>query len=306
MLKAAIQKGISWLPEGHKVNYLFQKYVTKGLVLTDDLMDDRIGHCHDHLHYFRKYHDLHQGFTALELGTGWYPIVPIGLFLAGAGQVTTVDLTPLLRPENLITTLQKFKQYHEQDKLEGYINGVVPERMALLLSLLEKADNMTREELLAAMNIRYLVGDARHLDLPDASMDLINSNNTFEHIYPNILMDILLEFKRLSKPDGIMTHFIDMSDHFAHMDPSINIYHFLKYSDVEWKRIDNDIQPQNRLRISDYQLMYQELGIDILEEVNRPGSIEQLEEVPLAPRFAAMPKTEAAISHSLIVSKFRG
>ena len=52
------------------------------------------------------------------------------------------------------------------------------------------------------------------------------------------------------KPDGLHSHFIDMSDHFAHMDSSISIYHFLRYSEAQWKRIDNSIQPQNRWRLS--------------------------------------------------------
>ncbi|MBK7337072.1 MAG: class I SAM-dependent methyltransferase [Saprospirales bacterium] len=111
-------------------------------------------------------------------------------------------------------------------------------------------------DMLEALHIRYLVTDARKLPLNPESLDLIVSNNTFEHIYPNILAEILAEFKRLLRPGGMMSHFIDMSDHFAHLDTGITIYNFLRFSEKNWGWIDNSIQPQNRWRISHYRHLY--------------------------------------------------
>jgi hypothetical protein len=102
---------------------------------------------------------------------------------------------------------------------------------------------------------------------------------------------------------GVMSHFIDLSDHYAHMDGSINIYNFLQYSDSQWSWIDNSVQPMNRFRMPDYRAMYTSLGIDIQEEINRPGSLEILSTIPLAEKFRANAPAENAISHSLVISK---
>jgi len=156
------------------------------------------------------------------------------------------------------------------------------------------------------LNITYLIEDSRKLSLPDNSIDLVNSNNTFEHIYPNILIPILKEFRRIvKKQDGVMSHFIDMSDHFAHFDNSINIYNFLQFSDKQWKWIDNSIQPQSRMRIYDYKQIYNDLNIPISEEIFRVGNLNELKEIRLAEKFANKPIEEIAKSHCHFISNMK-
>jgi ubiquinone/menaquinone biosynthesis C-methylase UbiE len=157
--------------------------------------------------------------------------------------------------------------------------------------------------MLQKLNITYLIEDARKLSLPDNSVDLVNSNNTFEHIYPDILIPILKEFIRVvKKQGGVMSHFIDMSDHFAHFDRSINIYNFLQFSDKQWKWIDNSIQPQNRNRIYDYKQIYHDLKIPISEEAFRKGNLNELKSIPLADKFINHPLDEIAKSHCHFIS----
>jgi SAM-dependent methyltransferase len=302
ILKAVIQKTISFLPGGHSINYLFQKYITKGVQLTDAHFEDKLGHARDHIQYFRKYHTQHEGFTALELGSGWYPVVPVALFLCGAGSITTVDISNLMRYENIVTTIRKYKEYNNAGKLSNWLPHMLRERVEQLFAVLENTPS-ERNILLQKLSIKYQVADARKLDIPAASFDLIVSNNVFEHIYPEILNDILKEFKRLAKPDGISSHFIDMSDHFAHMDKSITIYNFLKFSDAGWRRIDNSIQPQSRLRINHYRDMYRLLGMNVLEQIDRPGNIDELLSVKLDKRFTNINPSIAAVSHSLVISR---
>src|SRR5690606_17664077 len=106
--KAIVQKVISYLPFSHNINYLFQKYVTKGVNLSDEYFYDRLGHARDHLLGFQKYSNSKAPSSCLEIGTGWYPIVPIGFFLAGADTIYSVDISFLTSKERLQTTLQKF------------------------------------------------------------------------------------------------------------------------------------------------------------------------------------------------------
>ena len=116
--KAVIQKTISFLPYKHRINYLFQKYVTKGVLLTDALMDDKLTHCSNHIKYYNKYGNRPNGFTSLEIGTGWYPIVPIGLFLAGADEIYTIDISSLLKTSAIHQTITKLLDYYASGKLQ--------------------------------------------------------------------------------------------------------------------------------------------------------------------------------------------
>ena len=147
--------------------------------------------------------------------------------------------------------------------------------------------------------------DARKLHLPDASVDLITSNNTFEHIYPEVLEGILQKLKTLCKSGGVMSHAIDLSDHFAHMDKSITIYNFLKFSDVQWKWIDNRIQPMNRMRIYNYRVMYAKNNIPITEEINREFNLDDYKKVNVNEKFLSHPAEQNAVSHSQIISVMR-
>lgn len=306
-LKAVVQKGISHLPRRERINYWFQKHVTKGVELTDEHFGYKITHARDHLEYFTKYleRDL-KSSTVLELGTGWYPIVPIAFYLSDLKSVYSLDLSDWMSAQNVITTCQKYVEWDKAGKLASYLPARNSAKWQYITELATKSQEQIKlDEVCAALNLNRLIGDARALGFEDDSFDLICSNNTFEHIPEAILIDILREFKRVVKGDGVMSHFIDMSDHFAHFDKTITIYNFLRYSDRAWRLIDNSIQPQNRLRFKDYKKIYTELGIPLTDEKYREGSLAELRQVPLDQKYKAYSEAELAISHGYLVSKMQ-
>lgn len=298
-VKAVIQKTISFLPFPNRINFLFQKYVTRGVVLTDALFMDKLTHCQRHIEYYNKYSSVKENFTALEIGTGWYPIVPIGLYLAGAQQIYSIDISPLLSRERVINSIEKYIALAAKGSIPFEIKQ---DRLENIKRLLQH-HQLDMNALLKQMNITSIVGDARKLSLPDACIDLINSNNTFEHIYPHILTDILKEFSRLLKADGVMSHAIDMSDHFAHLDHSITRYNFLQYTDAEWSRIDNSIQPQNRMRLYEHIELYRQNNIPVTETVITGKGDDTIKQVVLDERFRKHSPEENAIVHASIISK---
>lgn len=303
--KAIVQKAISYLPFSHNINYLFQKYVTKGVYLTDEYFYDRLEHAESHLKYYQKYSGKNVPETSLEIGTGWYPTVPISFYLCGAAKIYSVDISFLTSKERIKTTLEKFMESRKNGRLASYI-PVKEERFQVLENILHDYEKLSLAEILEKLHIVYLIEDARKLSLADNSIDFVNSNNTFEHIYPEILLPILKDFKRVVKKEsGVMSHSIDMSDHFAHFDKSINIYNFLKFSDAEWKWIDNSIQPQSRARIYDYKKIYTDLQIPITEETFRAGNIEALKTIPLAEKYSNHSLEEIAKSHCHFVSDMK-
>lgn len=304
VLKAIIQKLISFLPFPNKINYIFQKYVTKGVYLTDEYFYDRLRHAKIHLNSFYNNSEKQQLSVCLEIGTGWYPVVPISFFLSDVEKTYSVDISMLTSTDRIFTTIDKFIEAYKNSQLHKFLPQLNELRYQQLIAL---RDNTSIElpELLQSLHIQYLIGDARKLHLPDNSIDLINSNNTFEHINPVVLEGVLLEFKRVcNKKTGIMSHFIDMSDHFAHFDKSISIYNFLKFSDRQWRLIDNSIQPQNRWRIYDYKELYQKLNIPIQHIDYRSGDVQQVKSANIHTKFRIHSIEEVAISHCHFTTSF--
>lgn len=303
ILKAVIQKGISFLPYKNRINLLFQTYVTQGVQLSEHYFEDKLIHFKQHNLFRNKYLTHREEWSVLEIGTGWYPVIPICCFLAGAKEITSVDLSRLTNKAKLKDTLIAFSKEQQNGQLSSYFE-ILPDRWKVLEEVLSLFDQMDFEEISNRLNFKYLVTDARGLSLKTNSIQFILSNNTFEHIYEDILKDILKEFKRVLAPNGLMSHFIDMSDHFAHLDKTITIYNFLKYSPQQWDSIDNTIQPQNRLRISQFREIYQALNIPITEEVNSPGSLAALRQVAIHPSFQHISEKDLAVSHSYLASSF--
>jgi hypothetical protein len=297
ILKAVVQKFISFLPYSSKINFFFQKYVTKGVYLSDFYFYDRLFHGKNHILGYKKFFDNQVPYVCLEIGTGWYPTVPIAFFLIGAKKIYSLDISFLTSKERLKVTIEKFLESNEKGKLEDYITAK-PERINILKELIQNYEKYNLEELLHSLNIEYLIGDARNIMLEENSIDLITSNNTFEHIYPEILIPILKEFRRILKNDsGLMSHFIDMTDHFAHLDKTISVYNFLKFSNFAWRIIDNSVQPQNRLRINDFKTIYNGLNIPIDEETIDEGDLEVLKNIQINNLYNNEKLSDLAVTH---------
>ena len=305
ILKALVQKSISFLPGSQYLNAFFQKHITRGMRLTESHFSTKLIPGIDHLIHFSKWSK--NGLSNkhfFELGTGWYPIIPICCFLAGARKISTLDIRSWLDREGLMITLDRFIEHQsiiESRFEEGGIPAIPIRKWEILKEIRESDESL--EKSLKMLGIEPHIGDARQLPFDNASIDFISSNNTFEHIYPHILEGILKEFKRVIRPGGVMTHFIDMTDHFAHLDASINEYQFLRFSKRQWKFIDNRIQPQNRLRLPHYESMYEKLQIPIDEKVLWPYDLSKLEGSQIHRDFADIPKDQLAVIHCYLISR---
>jgi SAM-dependent methyltransferase len=302
-LKAVIQKTISVLPAREKLNFIFQKYITKGVLLNDQHFGYKIEHSIDHLNYFKRFSQKADNAMLVELGSGWYPVVPIMMYLTNTAKVFSVDIQSWMSKKNHLICIEKFLEWKENGKMDQILDFTYEKRWLDLYSIVKNPENYSMQDINQIIGLKLLIQDARQLKIESATVDYICSNNTLEHIHKEELAGILKEFKRIIKKGGVMSHFIDMSDHFAHFDLSINIYNFLKYSPKKWKRIDNNIQPQNRLRFPQYLELYSQLKIPITETHTRKGNIEELKDIELHESFRKYKNEELAISHCYIVSQ---
>jgi SAM-dependent methyltransferase len=300
MLKAAVQGCLSLLPQPQRWNRLIQRHVTRSLELDDAGFLAKWSQGERHVEHVHRYvSERASNFAALELGTGWFPIIPVGLALAGASAVYTVDMYDLTDRERTLQTLERFAALLDSGRL------ALPDAHAgaRARELLRQARGMSGHELLAALGIRAIIGDARALELPSASLDLICSNNTLEHIPAHVIAGMLAEFRRLLRPPGVMSHFIDMADHYALFDRGITRYNFLRYPEPTWRLFNNGLQYQNRLRLPDFRALHEQRGFEVLEEENRREPLEVLRSIRLAERFAGYGEDDLAVYDSWMVSR---
>ena len=303
MLRAAVQGGLSLLPKSRFWNYAVQKYVIKTL-------QQDIGTFHEKLVYSRRHVENYNSAssepwppsTALEIGTGWHPAVPIALYLCGVPEIWTIDKVGLAHSASVREVIGHFLEYEEKDKLSEMLPWVMDDRPAVLRDILKSGTRSSSDEMLNRMGIHALVCDARRVPLPDSSIKLFVSNLTLEHIPEDILRSIFVEFRRLASPRPIMSHYIDMRDHYAGFDSSITPFNFLKYSGRVWRLCNNKLLHQNRLRVSDFRRIHADAGFKILSEHNNKGSEKDLDGIRLAEEFRDLSREELIVVDSWMVS----
>lgn len=300
MLKAAAQKFISLLPFTQQTNQLLQKYVTKRTSITDVFFTDKLIHVQKHLQYFFKYSNLKNEFTTLELGTGRYPIIPICMYLSGANKIYSVDINDMTSADKIKQTIIRINKSYEDGVLQQYIT-VDKSRLTKLNDLLVIDNEQQFNDAFHSLGFLFLLEDINKSKIEMHSIDLLHSNNTFEHIAPNDLKHMMTTFKLLLKPSGLMSHFIDMTDHFSHFDKSISVFNYLKYSPKKWQLIDNNILPQNRLRITDFRNLFEQNNFEVLIEENNNGPIAELQAMHIDTAFKHYTEKDLLVCHSYMV-----
>ena len=299
MIKAAVQGAIARLPNPQRWNRVLQRYVTRSLDLTDEYFLEKWRQCERHLNIYRELSGDGIGFTALELGTGWMPITPIGLALGGARRVYSIDMQSLIRKEQVVAVLEAYQRHLRR----GTVELPDPRAMDRLGDVLGRADELAVDELLAALGIETLIADARTAPLATGSVDLLLSNNTLEHIPGEVIAGILREFRRLASDRAVMCHFIDMADHYTTFDDSITVYNFLRFSDRTWPLFNNELQYQNRLRLPDFRALHQDSGWKIVDEDNLAEPVEVFRQVKLAEEFQGYDEDDLRVFATWLTSR---
>lgn len=300
--KALLQKAASLAPDPQRVNYFFQHRITHGTTLTPDFLGMRIDWAAMHLRSLRRHGNPDPGFPVIELGSGWFPIVPLCYFLAGAGSVDLVDREDLSRPGLVRQAVTGVLDAHRNGELEA-LGPIEDGRVDELADMGSRIDRSGHVSALRSVGLRIRPVDARALTV-DRPPALISSNTVLEHIAAPQLEDLLVRFREVSTEGTVMSHLIDLCDHYAYIDDGIGVYHFLRYSDRVWRMIDNGIQPMNRLRASEYRSLYERVGIPVTEEqVDGDDPLALLGE-PLAARFAAMDPADVATKVLTLVTRF--
>jgi hypothetical protein len=306
LIKSAIHRVISCLPQRQFWNGLLQKYFTRSTELTPAMFEEKLRNCRRFVEAWQAASPGQTGFRALELGTGWYPVIPVAMYLCGAKEVWTIDIEALLSAERLGRMVERFRAYNDTKSLETILPGCRPERVAELCALAPLVGHTKPGELLSQLKVRVLVGDAAQTGLDPGSINLFFSNGVLEYIPRGVLQGILKEAQRLAAPGAVMCHRINLVDQFSTFDRSLTPFNFLQFSPSEWRRRDSPLISQNRLRISDYRELIRAAGFTILKEDNTLGNPDELARVRLAPEFRRYPREDLLVIHSYLTAQVPG
>jgi SAM-dependent methyltransferase len=279
--KALMQGALSHLPRGASLNYVLQRHVTRNLPASDGVFRMHVDEALGHFQALRRHAPALEprDATLYEFGAGWDLVGPITLALSGIGRQIVVDIRENLRLELVNDTLRRLPAV-----LEG-VNGPV-------------APIASAEDLERRLGIRYVAPcDARDTGMPAASVDMISSTFTLEHISAADIAAILCESARLLRPGGLVSCAIDMKDHYSYFDDRLGPYHFLAIRDRAWRFVNPELHYQNRLRLPDYHRLFAGAGLTTVSEaVRRPSDAERrrLDGIDLAPRFRGYPTDDLA------------
>lgn len=242
------------------------------------------------------------GLVFLEVGTGWYPTLPVCFALAGAAAVETYDQTLHLDDPLTWRMIRRLDVHVESlATATGQEAESVRARYRRLLAA------RSTEEMLATAGIRYHApADATDTGLPGESVDIVFSNSVLEHVTPAALGDIMTESARVLRRGGHAIHSVNCGDHYAYADPSITQVHYLRYSDRHWRLWNNRLLYQNRLRAPDFVRAAEAAGLTTVFTHVRPKAelVAEVAAMRLPQRFKGYALEELAVtSIDLVVRK---
>jgi SAM-dependent methyltransferase len=291
LAKAAVQKGMGALPQGERLNYVFQRRILHSLPAGDGALRQKFSRAVQHLGAFEQHGPgvSASAATFYEFGAGWDLAIPLAYGLLGVGKQVLVDIRPSARVELVNDSLASFARLGRE--LEDIAGRELRSPGEPISSL---------EELEDRFGIRYLAPcDARGTGLPAESIDFVSSTDTCEHIPGNELAEIFRECHRLLRPGGAFSCRIDLQDHYAYFDRSLSKYNFLRYSDRAWSLVNSPLHHQNRLRSPEYLQLVREASFElVVEQPSGPSEagLKELESLPLAPRFRRFPPEELGVT----------
>ena len=290
-VKGVIQKGLSLMPGGRRLNTRLQHFLG-GMRDFDGSVAGKVGDWATSMGYLSDVNFRVHGTRLMEVGTGWYPALPLCFVLAGTGSIATFDIVRLLG--ETVT----FRLLEDLEKHVPRIADLAGENSATVYArLLELRRSKNLSELLSKSRIEYFApADGCATGLEPDSIDLIYSNSVLEHVPPEVIRGLMKEGFRVLKPGGLAMHNVGCNDHYAFFDKSISFANFLQYGEREWRLWNNPIQYQNRLRAPEFVELAIAAGFEVINKRThvRPGTLEALASMRIAPQFDCFSRDELA------------
>jgi SAM-dependent methyltransferase len=293
-IKGAIQLALGYMPFGAEIHRRLQR--RGGVARFEKECEVKVSDWHTIMEYLATVKVPVAGATMVEIGSGWYPTLPLCFYLGGARRIHTYDKT-----RHLDLTLTRWLARHIRTAQLPLIASALDKRESELVEMLNAfEDGLDRTGSIAGATqgvIDYHApADAMQTQLPSESVDIVFSNSVLEHIPKNIIEGLFEEAMRILKPGGIVMHAVNCGDHYAYTDPSITQVNYLQFTEEQWALWNNDFQYQNRLRAKEFVAMAERAGFTIELDVRplRADRLAQLATMQVAPEFAGYTRDELA------------
>src|SRR3990172_1295315 len=248
LFKSAVHRILSLMPASRWLNELFQTHISHSLDFGQEQLRDRLNHCHLFLEHLRKNDINAKGLHILELGTGWYPILPLGFYLSGADEIWTFDIKPLLKSARLLNLIRLIREADTDGSLHKMLPEVQPARVTDLLRAEKDSANTPPDQILERFGIHLLVGDARSTGLLPETIDLFFSYSVLEYISSSGLIELYKEFARIATSNAISIHYVNCGDQYSIFDKTITPYNFMRFTKYQWRWLNSALNPLTRMR----------------------------------------------------------
>ncbi len=261
------------VPFSRQLHIAFQRHLTGRYF--QKLSPTTLATYNYHVDNFRK---LPPDACALEFGAGRNLLTPLLLSAAGAKCVYAFDLERLATAEQVNDIITQ---------LRTMVPGSWPS-IALL------------DDLGPPYRIEYRApGDARATGLPDRSIDFIYSTSTLEHIPEESINAILMECTRIATSQALFSFIVDYHDHYGTADPAIGRFHFYRHTDTEWRKFNPPNHYQNRLRHSDHERIFEQIGLQTVaaKRLIPPWAEDELAHTRIHPVFSRYTREDMLTSN---------
>jgi SAM-dependent methyltransferase len=282
-IKGLVQKTLSSMPGGTRLNDLLQRSIGDMRDFEAHLtvkVKDWAGFAAR----LKKLNVAMQGLRIVEVGTGWFPTLPVCFSLAGASTCVTFDLKRHLNDRLTRRMLEGLQAYLP------FIADLCQREVAEIQSAYDKINRATStKDVLGRASIEYFApANAARSGLPDNSVDMVFSNSVLEHVPAGVISELLLEGNRILRPGGVAIHTVNCGDHYAYFDPDITPINYLNYSENRWRFWNNGLLFQNRLRPRDIIELATQSGMEIIfrEQTIKRELIDKLGSLPISREFA--------------------
>lgn len=260
-LKSGIQAGLAQMPYGEALNHRLQ--IWNGFYEKFHWsVENNVRHLCSMVATLKGFGAAIDGRKAIEVGTGWTPTLPLGLYLLGA-EVHTYDHMCHLRAANLKKVIELYPEFLPRiSESLGIDCNLLEER----LTRLRNSERPSLQKWLAEVGIYYHApADAASTEFSANSVDLYFSIAVLEHVSEADVKRMTSEAWRVLRKGGLSYHHIGLHDHLAETDSAATKINFLRFNDTTWRVLgQNRIQFHNRLRQSEFLRIFRNPGFEIL------------------------------------------
>jgi hypothetical protein len=304
LINTGVQGTISRLPYRNSLNRFLQKRVTGNDVLSDSDILRILVKASTHLENLESARSSTPGsLSVVEIGTGSHPMVPLALYVLGVPSIVSVDRGKLVTSKSLMQAVESIVRLHEDGR---WGDGEQADQVNRITAIKEKSSTIFTKpvvEWLSKIGIQYHIGDISTLKLVIESDIAFITNDVLEHMSGPNIRSLFTQIRSIGNHTIVMSHFVNMSDHYSMFDKSITPINFYKYSNKIWWIFNNYLHYQNRLRLSDYIQLHNDSEFEILDTTHSKLPRDILSNAKVSKAFARYSEEDLLSTDCWIVSR---